>query len=77
MDVNEFNNHPAGEEPAFRPIKPSPAFAPAAAPAPAPAAVPSAAPTVRRELSAEPSSVFAEGLPAWDIEPPQIVVRRR
>lgn len=26
---------------------------------------------------AEPSSAFAEGLPAWSIEPPQIMVRRR
>lgn len=25
----------------------------------------------------EPKSVFAEGLPAWDIEPPIVTVRRR
>lgn len=25
----------------------------------------------------EPESVFAKGLPAWSIEPPQVVVRRR
>lgn len=25
----------------------------------------------------KPASVFAEGLPAWDIVPPQIMVRRR
>lgn len=26
---------------------------------------------------AEPKSVFAEGLPEWSIEPPQVVVRRK
>ena len=25
----------------------------------------------------EPKSVFAEGLPEWTIEPPQVVVRRK
>lgn len=25
----------------------------------------------------EPSNVFAEGLPEWSIEPPQVMVRRR
>lgn len=25
----------------------------------------------------EPTSVFADGLPAWDIVPPQVMVRRR
>lgn len=25
----------------------------------------------------EPESVFAEGLPEWNIEPPQVVVRRK
>lgn len=25
----------------------------------------------------EPASVFAEGLPSWDIVPPQVMVRRR
>lgn len=34
----------------------------------------SAAPTVKY---IEPESVFAEGLPSWDIEPPQVVVRRK
>lgn len=33
-----------------------------------------AAPTVKY---IEPESVFAEGLPSWDIEPPQVVVRRK
>lgn len=34
----------------------------------------SAAPT---EKYVEPESVFAEGLSSWDIEPPQVVVRRK
>lgn len=34
----------------------------------------SAEPTVKYT---EPESVFAEGLPSWDIEPPQVVVRRK
>ncbi len=25
----------------------------------------------------EPESVFAQGLPAWNVEPPQVVVRRK
>lgn len=25
----------------------------------------------------EPSAIFAQGLPSWSIEPPQVVVRRR
>lgn len=25
----------------------------------------------------EPSAVFAEGLPSWSVEPPQLLVRRR
>ncbi len=25
----------------------------------------------------EPNNVFAQGLPAWNIEPPQVMVRRR
>lgn len=29
------------------------------------------------EKYVEPESVFAEGLPSWDIEPPQVVVRRK
>lgn len=29
------------------------------------------------EVVVEEKSVFAEGLPAWDIEPPQIMVRRK
>lgn len=29
------------------------------------------------EKYVEPEAVFAKGLPAWDITPPQIVVRRR
>ena len=34
-----------------------------------------AAPVV--EKFEEPESVFAEGLPSWDIEPPQVMVRRK
>lgn len=40
--------------------------------APAFAAAPKAAEAVQA-----PVSVFAEGLPAWDINPPQVMVRRR
>lgn len=30
-----------------------------------------------QEKYIEPQSVFAQGLPSWNIEPPQVVVRRR
>ena len=33
-----------------------------------------AAPVVEKYV--EPVSVFAEGLPSWDIVPPQVMVRR-
>ena len=29
------------------------------------------------DFSEEPMSVFAEGLPSWDIVPPQLLVRRK
>lgn len=29
------------------------------------------------EVYKEPESVFAEGLPAWNVEPPQVMVRRK
>lgn len=39
------------------------------------------APETKQEIPyvvyAEPKSVFAEGLPEWSIEPPQVVVRRK
>lgn len=31
----------------------------------------------KNEAYIEPVSVFAEGLPSWDVVPPQIMVRRR
>ena len=37
----------------------------------------SAVATEDAPVHAEPVSIFAEGLPAWDIVPPQVVVRRR
>lgn len=52
----------------------APAFAPAETEAPAAEAF---APVAEAPAAAaEPVSVFAEGLPAWDIVPPQVVVRR-
>ena len=71
------------EEPAFAPVAESaaPAFTPVAEPA-APAFTPVAekAPVVEapvQQSQPEPLAAFAEGLPAWDIVPPQVVVRRR
>lgn len=29
------------------------------------------------DVKTEPESVFAQGLPSWSIEPPQVLVRRR
>ena len=29
------------------------------------------------DITEEPMSVFAEGLPSWDIVPPQLLVRRK
>lgn len=51
-------------------------FAPAkrAEPAPPETAEKTVRPAVEYQ---EPESVFAEGLPDWDIEPPQVVVRRK
>ncbi len=52
--------------------------------APAPKSAPAFAPVVedvpQETVSAkyvEPVSAFAEGLPTWDIVPPQVMVRRR
>ncbi len=57
-------------EPSRPPVRPRPVQArPKQAEQPKPAA-----PTVKY---IEPESVFAEGLPSWDIEPPQVVVRRK
>ena len=57
-------------EPSRPPMRPRPVQSrPKQAEQPKPAA-----PT---EKYIEPESVFAEGLPSWDIEPPQVVVRRK
>lgn len=54
------------------------AEAPAQKPEKAKTVQPSAAkPFVKVEEPAEESSIFAEGLPAWDIVPPQVMVRRK
>lgn len=33
--------------------------------------------TAKIEKYVEPQNVFAQGLPSWNIEPPQVMVRRR
>lgn len=33
--------------------------------------------SAKMEKYEEPISVFAQGLPAWNLEPPQVMVRRR
>ncbi len=49
-----------------------------AAPAFAPAAEPEAAAAPEKKVKyVEPDNVFAQGLPDWSIEPPQVLVRRR
>lgn len=65
---------PAPEaKPAFAPAaEPAPEPAPEAKPAFTPAAGPAPAPAAE-----EPVSVFAQGLPDWDIVPPHVMVRRR
>lgn len=76
----------ANDTPAFAPVQESaPAFAPVQDDAPAFAAAeePAFAPAepVKQAKTApqyeEPMSVFAQGLPEWSIEPPQVMVRRR
>jgi len=62
---------PAAEEPAFAPVAEEPAFAATEEPAFAPAK----APVVSRYE--EPNNIFAQGMPEWSLEPPQIMVRRR
>jgi len=71
---------------ANEPVKDNPAAAPAFSPVKKPATVPRPAdkkkPAFRIaepeiEIDEEPVSVFAEGLPEWDIVPPQIMVRRK
>lgn len=41
------------------------------------AALSSAPPEAPVQEEEEPLSAFAQGLPDWDLEPPQILVRRR
>jgi hypothetical protein len=48
-----------------------------AASASAPAFAPVAETKAPAAKYVEPASVFADGLPAWDIVPPQVMVRRR
>ncbi len=73
----------ADNTPAFGPATDksnTPAFAPASAPADNnAAAAPAFAPAPAAPVSTyvEPASVFAEGLPEWSLEPPQVMVRRR
>lgn len=45
--------------------------------APAFATVASAPAAAKAPKYVEPTSVFADGLPEWDIVPPQVMVRRR
>ena len=45
--------------------------------APANEAIPVQAQPAKVERYVEPSNVFAQGLPEWNIEPPQVMVRRR
>ncbi|MBR5307803.1 MAG: zinc ribbon domain-containing protein [Clostridia bacterium] len=62
--------------------KPKPAFAPDASAFPPAKEASEAAPETKAAQETpvheyvEPKSVFAEGLPEWSIEPPQVVVRR-
>ena len=57
---------------------PEPVKVPEPAAAPEPVQTPSSAPVFETvEERNEPVSVFAEGLPDWNIEPPQIMVRRK
>ena len=56
----------------FAAADPAPAAAPFAAAEPAPAAPAAAAVQAEEEENA-----FAQGLPAWDLVPPQLAVRKR
>ena len=67
--------------PAFEPVKkeePAPAFEPVKKVEPAPAFEPVKKTEIKREVVyQEPESVFAKGLPDWDMVPPQVMVRRK
>ena len=56
----------------------APAFAPVAQEVvSAKAEAKEAVPVVKKGKYVEPDNAFAQGLPSWDVVPPQIVVRRR
>ena len=67
--------------PAFEPVKkeePAPAFEPVKKVQPAPAFEPVKKTEIKQEVVYhEPESVFAKGLPDWDMVPPQVMVRRK
>ena len=67
--------------PAFEPVKkeePVPAFEPVKKVEPAPAFEPVKKTEIKQEVVYhEPESVFAKGLPDWDMVPPQVMVRRK
>ncbi|MCI6060650.1 MAG: zinc ribbon domain-containing protein [Dorea sp.] len=67
--------------PAFEPVKkvePAPAFEPVKKEEPAPAFEPVKKTEIKQEVVYhEPESVFAKGLPDWDMVPPQVMVRRK
>ena len=67
--------------PAFEPVKkvePAPAFEPVKKVEPAPAFEPVKKTEIKRDVVyQEPESVFAKGLPDWDMVPPQVMVRRK
>ena len=67
--------------PAFEPVKkvePAPAFEPVKKVEPAPAFEPVKKTEIKQEVVYhEPESVFAKGLPDWDMVPPQVMVRRK
>ena len=43
----------------------------------APAFAPAQEAPAKAEKYVEPNNIFAQGLPNWSIEPPQVMVRRR
>ena len=67
--------------PAFEPVKKvetAPAFEPVKKVEPAPAFEPVKKTEIKRDVVyQEPESVFAKGLPDWDMVPPQVMVRRK
>lgn len=63
---NKFCVSCGAEMAASRKVQDAPAFKPAKEAAP-----------VKTVKYVEPNNVFAQGLPDWSVEPPQVVVRRR